>query len=133
MTRAGTAFSYALVLVLTVELAVWEAFLVGARVFGQPLPVSALLAGVANIGLGVAGARVLRRRVGAVLPGVIWLGIALTLGTKRAEGDLVVTGSFRGLAFLLVGTVAAAAVVGVTGARARSQAVRATPEVPVGR
>ena len=133
MSRVGTAFSYALVLVLTVELAVWEAFLVGARPFGQPLPVSALVAGVANVGLGLAGARVLRRRIGAVLPGGIWLVIALTLGTRRTKGDLIVTGSFRGLAFLFVGTIAAAAVVGVTGARGRSQALRATPEVPVGR
>jgi hypothetical protein len=85
------------------------------------------------VSLGLAGARVLGRRLGAVVPGVIWLGIALTLGSRKTEGDVIVSGGFRGLAFLLVGTIAAAATVGVTGAAPRSRAVGPTPEAPVGR
>lgn len=124
-TRAGTAAAYALVLVLAVELAVWECFLVGARPFGKPLPVAALLAVVANLVLGAAGARVVRRRVGAAAPGVIWLALALTLGTNGPGGDRVVLQDGRGLAFLLLGTVSAAMVAGAAGV---PKAVRATPE-----
>jgi hypothetical protein len=123
---AGVAAAYALVIVLAVEVAVWGAALVAARPFGQPLPVAALVAGVGNVSLGIAGARVLRRRLGAVIPGIIWLVIALGLGMQTTEGDLIVPGTFRGLCFLLVGTVAAAGVVGLTGNRT-------TPEPPDGR
>lgn len=130
--RVATAASYALVVVLTVELAVWGAFLSGARPFGEPLPVAALVAAVGNVSLGIAGARVLRRRLGAVVPGVIWLVIALALATKRGD-ELVVLGNFRGTAFLLVGTVAAAAVVGATGTERGNRAPGATPEAPAGR
>ncbi|MCW2598797.1 MAG: hypothetical protein JWM02_626 [Frankiales bacterium] len=133
MNRVATAASYALVLVLAIELAVWGAFLVGLRVFGYGLPVAALVAGVGNVSLGIAGARVLRSRLGAVLPGLIWFVIALTLGTKKTEGDVIVQGGFRGVAFLVVGSVAAAAVVGVTSALSRSAALGATPGAPAGR
>lgn len=126
-SRVTVVASYALVLVLTVELAVWESFLSSARPFGSTFPVAALLAVVGNVGVGVAGARVMRSRGGAVLPGVLWLVIALRLGSRRAEGDAVVTGSVRGFAFLLLGTIAAAAVVGGLGSQ------RATPGGPVSR
>ena len=116
-SRAADAASYALVLVLTVELAVWGSFLVAARPLGHPLPVAALVAVVGNLALGLAGGRVLRRRLGAVVPGVLWLAIALTLGSARPEGDVVVTETFRGLAFLFAGTVAAAAPVALLGVR----------------
>ncbi len=93
----------------------WEAFLVAARPLGLALPVSAVLAGVGNLVVGLAGARVLRHSVGAVLPRVLWLGIALALGTGTAAGDHVVPGDFRGTAFLLTGTAAAAAAGGLAG------------------
>lgn len=112
MIRRGAA--YLLVLVLSVELAVWGSFLVETRPFGFAFPAAALLAAVGNTAVGIAGARVLRSRVGAVLPGLLWLGIALELGTRRGEGDLVVTGDFRGLAFLVLGAVAAAGAIGTT-------------------
>lgn len=123
--RWSRSASFALVLVLTVELALWEAFLVGARPFGVALPVSAVLAVVGNVGTGLAGAHVLQRRAGAVAPGLLWLTIALVLGSKRPEGDLIVPNTLRGLAFLLAGTLAGAAVVGVTGSR---PGAGATPE-----
>jgi len=118
------------VLVLTVELAVWEAFLVAARPFGTGFPLAALLAVVGNVLLGVAGARVLGSRTGAVIPGVIWLAIALLLGSGRPEGDAVVPETVRGLAFLLLGTLAAA---GVVGALRNQQDPGATPGSPDGR
>jgi hypothetical protein len=126
-TRAGTALAYALVVVLAVELAVWECFLVGARPFGTGLPVAALLAAVANAVLGVAGARVLGRRLGAVIPSSIWLLIALPLASGKRGSDLIVTNNWRGLLFLLLGALSAAVVVGGIGT---PTATRATPGPP---
>lgn len=103
--------SYALVLVLTVLLAVWGAFLVPLRIGTTPVPVSWVIAIVGNGALGWVGGRLLGRR-GALAPGILWLAIALTLGSKRAEGDLVVPGSVPGLVFLLVGAVASAVAYG---------------------
>ena len=108
---------FGLVLLLGCQLVVWEAFLVGARPFGLALPVAAVLAGVANLALGLAGARALGSRTGAVVPGVLWLACALVLSSRRAEGDVIVPNTGRGTAFLLVGTLAAAAVVGAGGRR----------------
>lgn len=110
MTRVA---AYALVLVLGLELAVWESFLVAARPLGMALPLAAGLAVCGNLLVGRAGARVLRRPLGAVVPGAVWLGVALLLGTKTAEGDVVVAGTWRGTAFLLAGTAAAAVAVGL--------------------
>ena len=126
-SRAATCFGFALVVVVTVELAVWESFLVPARLWGHALPVAAALAVPGNVVLGLTGARVLRRQAGAVIPGAIWLAIALALGSRRPEGDLIVTGTLRGLAFLLAGTLAAAAAIGAAGGRRQ---VRTSPEAP---
>jgi hypothetical protein len=129
-SRVLTVASYTLVLVLTVELAVWEAFLVGARPFGTGFPVAALLAVVGNVALGVAGARIVGSRNGAVAPGVVWLALALALGSGKGEGDRVVPQTWRGLSFLLLGALAAAAVGGGLGSpRPRGT----TPEDPDGR
>ena len=49
--------------------------------------------------------------VGAV-PAAAWLGVTMFLASVRTEGDLVVTGSAAGLAFLLLGTVSAALGIG---------------------
>lgn len=49
--------------------------------------------------------------VGAV-PGVAWLFATMALATRRAEGDLIVTGEAFGMAFLLLGTVSAALGIG---------------------
>ena len=117
------AVRFGVVSVLAVELAVWEAFLVGARPFGTAFPVAAALAVAGNVALGVAAARVTGNRVAAAVPGVLWLAVALLLGAGRAEGDRVVPDSLRGLAFLLLGTVAAAGVVGALG-------IGATPPGP---
>jgi hypothetical protein len=124
-THAGTAAAYTLVVVLSIELAVWESFLTGARPFGTALPVSAALTVVGNVVLSVAGARLLRRRLGAIIPSLLWLGIALTLGGTGPGGDRVVLQDGRGLSFLLLGAVAAAVVVGAIDDGRR---VRATPE-----
>ena len=104
---AARTAAYALVLALTVLLALWGAFLVPFRVSGTLVPVSWLLAVAGNVVLGTAGGR-LYGRAGAVVPMLLWLVVALTLGSRRAEGDLVVPGSTTGLVFLLVGAVGGA-------------------------
>ena len=108
---------YLVLLALAVELALWESFLVGARPFGTTLPVSAALAVVANLVLGRVGAAVVGRPVGAAVPGLLWLGVTLTLGTRTAAGDLVVTNTFRGVSLLIGGAAAAAAAVAWSAAR----------------
>jgi len=120
---------FLVVLVLALELAVWESFLVAARPFGLALPLSAVLALVGNVAVGTAGARVLERPLGAAVPGLVWLGTALMLGSTGPGGDSVVTGSWRGIAFLVAGAAGAAGVVGLTGAGKN----RATPEAELRR
>jgi hypothetical protein len=102
-----TAAAYALVLVLTVLLAVWGSFLVPFRVGGTLVPACWAVAVVGNVLLGRAAGR-LAGRTGALVPALVWLAVAFTFGSKRAEGDLVVPGSTVGLVFLLVGALASA-------------------------
>ena len=109
VSRAGR---FALVLLLTVLLAVWGAFLVPLRVGGVPVPVGLLLA-LATVPLGLAGGRVLDSRLGVAVPGALWLLVGVTLGSRRSEGDLVVTGGTLGVLFLLLGTLGAAMTAGL--------------------
>ena len=127
MSRLTRSVAYALVLLLSLEVAVWGAFLVGVRPFGSAFPLAAVVAALGNLALGRAGSRVLQRGLGAVFPALIWLGVALVLASQRPEGDLVVTATLRGYAFLAVGAIAAAVSVGLATSH------RATPEGPFGR
>jgi hypothetical protein len=49
--------------------------------------------------------------VGAIPP-LAWLGTTMYFATTRPEGDLIVTGSAYGLAFLLLGTLSGAVGIG---------------------
>ena len=121
--RLSTYASYGLVLVLTVLLAVWGAFLVPLRLGEQAVPVCWAVALGGNVLLGLAGGQLLGR-LGAGLTGLLWVAIALTLGSKRGEGDLVVPGTTIGLGFLLIGAVASAVAYALTspgGQTGRSQ------------
>ena len=115
---------YALVLLLAVEVGVWESFLVAARPLGHPLPLAAVLAVVTNLALGLLGAAVLGHPVGAALPGVAWLLVVVWLGLTGPGGDKVVIQTGRGLSFLLLGAMTAALATGVADARHK----RATPD-----
>jgi hypothetical protein len=119
---------YALVLLLALEVAIGECFLVAARPLGHPWPVAALAAVVGNVLLGVAGARALGRAGGSAGPGLIWLGVVLTLGSGPVGGDRVVPNSGRGVAFRVAGAAAAAAVVALTTAAASGRKNGTTPE-----
>jgi hypothetical protein len=118
-----TGATYLLVLVLTLELALAESFLTGARPLGHALPVAAALAAVANPLLGYAGGRVLRRAAGAVVPGLLWLAAVTWFGSQRPEGDVIVAGTGRGYGLIAVGAVAAV-IGGVLGATPGGQSSR---------
>lgn len=62
--------------------------------------------------------------VGTV-PGVVWLLVTMALATRRTEGDLVVTGEAFGMAFLLLGTISAAAGIGTIRAGVERDEARA--------
>jgi hypothetical protein len=87
-----TAAAYALVVVLAVENAVLGGFLVPLRLGGTLVPVALLLGGVGTALVGRAGGRTLGDRRGALLPGGVALVLALLLGSRRTEGDLVLAG-----------------------------------------
>lgn len=125
--RLTRGASYALVLVLTFELAVWGAFFVPLRIAGVPVPVGLLLA-LTNAPLCWAGAEVLGRRAGGVVPMLLWGVVAVMLATQRREGDLVVTNSLLGLGFLLLGLLAAALAVGSWRPSAGQRPPRATAD-----
>ena len=115
---------FALVLVLALEVAIWESFLVAARPFGHPLPVAALLALVGNLVLCLAGARVLGRPAGSALVGLVWLLVVFLLGLTGPGGDKVVLQTGRGVSFLLLGVLSAALATGLADARHK----RASPD-----
>ena len=107
-SRTSRVLAYALVLVLAVELAVWECYLVPFRVLGVPLPLAAVLAAVGNLALGRAGAWIAGRRAGALAPVACWLVVAVAFSTTGPLGDVVVPGNARGVLFLVAGAGAAA-------------------------
>lgn len=119
LTGVRRALAYALVLVLTIQFALWGAFLVPFRVGGALVPVSWLIAVAGNIAVGRAGGR-LAGKVGAAIPAVLWLGLAFTLGARRAEGDLVVQGTAIGLGFLVAGALTGAVMYGLAAGRLTS-------------
>jgi hypothetical protein len=80
------------------------------------VPVSILVAVVANLLLPGAALRRSGSRLVAVVPAAVWLVVVVAAMMRRPEGDLVIIG--RGaagtvnLAFLLLGVLAAAVAVG---------------------
>lgn len=115
-SRAETGVGFALVLVLTVLLCLWAAFLVPLRIGTVRLPVSLLVAFLGNALLGRAGGRLLGPP-GVLVPGLVWLGLAFLLGSRRSEGDLVVVGDVVGTLFLAVGVLGFAVAYAMTAAR----------------
>jgi hypothetical protein len=123
---AYVAAAYAVVLLLTVLLTLYGAFLVPLRVAGVLVPVSWLLVAVANVGVVVAGRR-LAGVAGAAVPALVWLAMALLLAGRRTEGDLIVVASYVGYGYLLVGALAAAIAFGFVSGRRGAVASGASP------
>ena len=106
-SRAERGWAYALLVLLTVLLALWGSFLVPFRIGATLVPVCWAVAVGGNLAVGRAGSR-LAGTTGALLPGLLWLLVAFTLSARRDEGDVVIPGTTVGLVFLLAGAVASA-------------------------
>lgn len=112
---------YLALIVLGAVLGIWGAFLVPLRLPGGVEGLSVAIAVVGNLGAGLLGGIGTGTRLGAGLPGLAWLVVAVLAGVSRPEGDLVVPGGLPadpgvgtvGMAFLLLGAVAAAIAVGI--------------------
>jgi hypothetical protein len=127
--RRSEAVAWGIVAVLVSGwLALVEVFWLPLRVFGVPVPVSVVAAVVGNLLLVGLAARLTGSRLGAVLPAVVWLVVAVGASLRRPEGDLLLIGGgvlgFLSLAFLLAGVVAAAFAVGKVLAAPRGGADR---------
>lgn len=107
LTEAAT---YAALSVLGAVLGVLGAFLSPSapRVLGVPVPVGAVVALVGNLIAGTRAVRATGGRGGAIAVALGWVVPSVALGITRPEGDLVVTGSVGGVAFLLCGALGAA-------------------------
>jgi hypothetical protein len=116
--RALQLLGWAVVAVVAAAwLALVEVFWLPWRIGGVPVPISVLAAVVGNVLLVDGARRLSRSRLVAVLPALVWLGIALAASMRRPEGDLLLPGgdavtSTLNLGFLLLGVVAAAFAVG---------------------
>ena len=90
-----------------IELAIVEAFFVPLRVGRWPLPLVIVAAAVGNVALARLMYRATRLRGMSLVPGAIWLVVALVLAAPRGE-EVVIPGTWQGLGFLFVGSIAAA-------------------------
>lgn len=120
-TPLTTGLGVLLVVVLAVLLCLWGAFLVPLRIGTVRLPVSLLIAGAGNLLLGRAGER-LAGLPGLLVPAAVWIVLAVLLGSRRTEGDLVVPGDVVGTLFLAVGTLGFAVAYATTAGRRASPA-----------
>jgi len=131
MGRALLATTVAAICVLAFVLAVIGSFLSPAvwHPLSVPFPVGSAVAVVSNIAIGVLGVRGAGSRLAPTLTALIWLGVALLLGSQRAEGDLIVPGTWPGVVYLFAGTAAAAVPIAMAprGAARRTSTGRASP------
>jgi hypothetical protein len=111
---------------VAVLLAAWAAVVevlwLPLRIGGVPVPVSIPAAVATNLLLISLTHRFTGSRVAAVLPAAVWLAVVLPASQQRSEGDLVLTGGWEGLAFLLLGVLGASVAVGRVLATPRSAA-----------
>jgi len=79
-----------------------------------PIPVGVLVAIGGNLVVGIGGAWGTGTRLVPAVTGMAWLVVAFILGTRRPEGDIVVSGDgWLGVAYLFLGAIAAAVAIGV--------------------
>lgn len=140
--RRSEVVAWGIVAVLVAGwLALVEVFWLPLRIGGVLVPLSVLAAVVGNLMLIGAAQRLSGSRVVAVLPGLVWLVVAVAAMMRRPEGDLVLTGGGAAgtinLLFLLLGVTAAAFGIGraLAGPRRRplpAGPAGATPTAPAG-
>ena len=88
-------------------LALLECFYVNLRIGATPVPLAQVVAALANLALPFVMYRVTGRRGLSIVPGVIWIVIALILAARGPGGDVVVPGNWQGILLLLAGAGAA--------------------------
>ncbi|RBY85324.1 hypothetical protein [Blastococcus sp. TF02A-26] len=82
------------------------------RIGGFPVPLSIPVAMAVNLLLVTWTHRLTGSRVAAVLPALVWLVVVVPASQQRSEGDVLLIGDWRGLAFLLLGVLGASLAVG---------------------
>lgn len=92
-------------LALTCVLA--EVFLIPLRVFGIPVPLSVVAAVLLTPLLVRWTFRATDSALLAGVPAVVWIAVALPLSMERPEGDVAIPGNATGMAFLVLGMLAA--------------------------
>ncbi len=102
----------ALIAVAAVQLAVLECFFLPLRIGSVPVPLSIPVAVLVNVGLPAVAYRLTASRAVAALPVLVWIAVVIVASVPRPEGDVIVTGTARGVAFLILGAVAGAYAVG---------------------
>jgi hypothetical protein len=131
--RRSEVVAWGIVAVLVAGwLALVEVFWLPLRIGGILVPLSVLAAIVGNLMLIGAAHRLSGSRVVAVLPGLVWLAVAIAAMIRRPEGDLVLTGGGAtgtiNLLFLLLGVTAAAFGIGRALAGPRRRPLPAVPD-----
>lgn len=107
-----TGAAYGALGVFGLALGVFGSFLYSGML--GPIPVAALVFVVLNlVAVRLAGWG-MGSKLGAVIPTVAWLVVVFSLSTKRAEGDLVITGTAPGYLFIIGGSIAAVIAVALT-------------------
>lgn len=79
-----------------------------------PVPIAALAFAVLNLAAVRLAGWGMSSKLGAVIPTVTWLVVVFSLSTKRAEGDLVITGTAPGYLFIVGGSIAAVIAIALT-------------------
>ncbi len=113
VNRVVVVWRYAGLVLLGAVVGVIGAFAHDLRLHlgGVPLPVGLVLALVAGVGLSIAGGLVTGTRVGAGMVAVPWVLSALLFSAERPEGDLVISASTVGYAYLFGAALLAATTV----------------------
>jgi hypothetical protein len=105
---AGRFAGAVLVSLASVWLAFFECFLVPLRAGTVVIPVSIVLAVAGNAVLPRLALAAAGRKAAALLPPVLWLAVVFVFAAPRPEGDLIVPGTWSGLAFLFLGALGGA-------------------------
>lgn len=114
-SRRARVATLAVLVVVGVELALIGGFLTLSEphLLGIPLPLGPAVGLLGNAAAGLWVVR-LMGRMAVAAPALGWIVTVLPLSATRPEGDLIITNDVRGLAFLLLGSLAwaGAAIVG---------------------
>jgi hypothetical protein len=97
-----------LVSLAAIELAVLGCFLVPLRAGRVVIPAAVVIAVVGNALLPRLAVVAAGRRAAALLPPLLWLVVVFVFAAPRPEGDLIVPGTWSGLAFLFLGAIGGA-------------------------